>query len=294
MKISKITLGTVNFGLNYGLRRQKRNKIPKKKAVKIIKKAIRLGINSFDTSPNYGNAEKILGEALGNNKKCFIATKIFFPPNKKINFKEILNSIGNSCKNLNRKNIDLIQIHNANKKIFQNSSLKIFLNKLKKKKIIKKIGATLYTEQEAIAAIKCKWIDTIQVPYNILNQKMHKRVFILAKKNRIKIFTRSTFLKGVLTEKLYLVPKKLKPIRKNIEKNLKKLSLNIDQLKFTAFKFSSSNRYIDSIVLGVDKIEQLEELIDLKKIKFSKKYLNRLSIFDLKSKLSDPRLWPFI
>ena len=123
---------------------------------------------------------------------------------------------------------------------------------------------------------------------------MHKRVFILAKKNRIKIFTRSTFLKGVLTEKLYLVPKKLKPIRKNIEKNLKKLSLNIDQLKFTAFKFSSSNRYIDSIVLGVDKIEQLEELIDLKKIKFSKKYLNRLSIFDLKSKLSDPRLWPFI
>ena len=94
-----------------------------------------MGINSFDTSPNYGNAEKILGEALGNNKKCFIATKIFFPPNKKINFKEILNSIGNSCKNLNRKNIDLIQIHNANKKIFQNSSLKIFLNKLKKKKL---------------------------------------------------------------------------------------------------------------------------------------------------------------
>ena len=70
MKISKITLGTVNFGQNYGLRKKHRNKVPEKKAIDIIRKAYKAGINSFDTSPNYGDAEKILGKAL--QKKMII------------------------------------------------------------------------------------------------------------------------------------------------------------------------------------------------------------------------------
>jgi len=64
VRISKITLGTVNFGQDYGLREKQRNKVSKKIAIKIIRKAFKSGINSFDTSPDYGNAEKILGEAL--------------------------------------------------------------------------------------------------------------------------------------------------------------------------------------------------------------------------------------
>ena len=64
MKISKITLGTVNFGMNYGLRREEKNQISEKNAVELIKKSLEYGINCFDTSPDYGNAEKILGKTL--------------------------------------------------------------------------------------------------------------------------------------------------------------------------------------------------------------------------------------
>ena len=42
MKISKVTLGTVNFGLNYGLRKKNKNKVPKKNAIKIINNAQKL------------------------------------------------------------------------------------------------------------------------------------------------------------------------------------------------------------------------------------------------------------
>ena len=126
MKISKITLGTVNFGLDYGLRKKRKNKISKKKSILIIKKAIKLGINSFDTSPNYGNAENILGKTIRKNSKCSIATKILIPSNKKINFKKILISINNSRKSLNKENLDLIQIHNANERAFKNLKLKDF------------------------------------------------------------------------------------------------------------------------------------------------------------------------
>ena len=294
MKISKITLGTVNFGLNYGLRKRKKNKIPQKKAIEIIRKAYKIGINSYDTSPDYGNAEKILGKAL-KKCKCFIATKLLIHSNnKKIDFKKILSSINKSKKNLGKKKLDLIQIHNANETIIKNLEIRDFFLEQKRKKIINKIGVSVYTEKESLASINSGWIESIQVPYNLINQKMNIKVFKLAKKKKIKIFTRSTFLKGVLTKKIVYLPKKIEILKKEIKKKLSKLNLDIVDLKYLALKFSTSNTLIDSIVLGIDNFEQLEEIIRLKKIKFSKPYLKKLSIFDSKSKLKDPRLWPFI
>ena len=294
MKISKITLGTVNFGLDYGLRRRKKNKIPQKKAIGIIRKAFSAGIKSFDTAPNYGNAEKILEKALRRKTGYQIATKILITSNKKkINFKEILGLINKSRKNLNKKRLDLIQIHNAKERDIKNHKLKDFFLNLKKKGLVKKIGVTVYTEKEALISIDSKWIESIQVPYSLINQEMDKKVFKLAKKNKVKIFTRSTFLKGVLTEKIHYLPKKMKVIKNNIEKNLSELSLTIKDLKYLALKFVTSNVLIDGIVIGVDNLDQLNEIINLKKVKFSDAYMKKLSIFDSKSKLKDPRLWPF-
>ena len=94
-----------------------------------------------------------------------------------------------------KKKLDILQIHNANIQILKNKKIKEFFINLKKKQIIRKIGVTVYTEKEALFAIKSNWIDSIQVPYNLINQKMDQKVFILAKKNKIDVFTRSTFLK---------------------------------------------------------------------------------------------------
>jgi len=213
---------------------------------------------------------------------------------KKIDLKKILESINKSRKNLNKKKLDFIQIHNADKNIFKNSELKNFFLNLKKKELIKTIGATVYTQSEALACINSGWIESIQVPYNLINQEMNTKVFSLAKKKGIKIFTRSTFLKGVLTEKISFLPKQMEPLKKEIKKNLSKLNLDLKDLKQLALKFVTSNIQIDSIVLGIDNFEQLNEIIKLKKKKLSNSYLKKLSIFDSKSKLKDPRLWPFV
>ena len=89
---------------------------------------------------------------------------------------------------------------------------------LKKKKINKKDWSDCYTEKEALAAINSNWIESIQVPYNLINQEMNVKVFNLAKKNKIKIFTRSTFLKGVLTEKLSFCQKKWELLKRMLKK----------------------------------------------------------------------------
>ena len=301
MKISKITLGTVNFGMNYGLRREEKNQISEKNAVELIKKSLEYGINCFDTSPDYGNAEKILGKTLKLQKNILIATKVRIEENilkdKSNNgktFEFVKKSIDKSRTNLGRDQLDFLQIHSPTKRIIKNPYLKdIFLNfKLKKK--INTIGVTVYTKDEALTAINSGWIGSVQIPYNLINQSIDQSILKTAKKKGVFVFSRSSFLKGVLTDKIEILPKELEKVKYKIIRNLIKLNMEIKDLNNLAPRFVLSNKYIGSVVFGFDNISQLKEITKLQKYKMTSEFIKRLRIFNDKSRLTDPRLWPFI
>lgn len=302
MKISKITLGTVNFGMSYGLRRErKKNQISEKKAVELIKKSLEYGINCFDTSPDYGNAEKILGKTLKLQKNILIATKVRIEENilkdKSNNgktFEFVKKSIDKSRTNLGRDQLDFLQIHSPTKRIIKNPYLKdIFLDfKLKKK--INRIGVTVYTKDEALTAINSGWIGSVQIPYNLINQSIDQNILKTAKKKGVFVFSRSSFLKGVLTDKIEILPKELEKVKYKIIRNLIKLNMEINDLNNLAPRFVLSNKYIGSVVFGFDNISQLKEITKLQKYKMTSEFVKRLRIFNDKSRLTDPRLWPFI
>ena len=302
MKISKITLGTVNFGMSYGLRREReKNQISEKKAVELIKKSLEYGINCFDTSPDYGNAEKILGKTLKLQKNILIATKVRIEENilkdKSNNgktFEFVKKSIDKSRTNLGRDQLDFLQIHSPTKRIIKNPYLKdIFLDfKLKKK--INRIGVTVYTKDEALTAINSGWIGSVQIPYNLINQSIDQNILKTAKKKGVFVFSRSSFLKGVLTDKIEILPKELEKVKYKIIRNLIKLNMEINDLNNLAPRFVLSNKYIGSVVFGFDNISQLKEITKLQKYKMTSEFVKRLRIFNDKSRLTDPRLWPFI
>lgn len=92
----------------------------------IIKKALELGINFFDTANVYsdGTSEEILGRALkdyANRDEIVLATKVYFPmgndlsskgPNSKgLSRKTIMSEIDKSLKRLGTDYVDLYQIH---------------------------------------------------------------------------------------------------------------------------------------------------------------------------------------
>jgi len=87
----------------------------------IIKRALDLGINFFDTANAYayGNSEKILGRALNdfaNRDEVVVATKVFVPMGKGPNGgglsrKHILSQVDQSLKRLGLDYIDLYIIH---------------------------------------------------------------------------------------------------------------------------------------------------------------------------------------
>ena len=59
--LNKLVLGTVQFGLDYGINNQN-GKPTREKSLKMLNFAYQEGIRTFDTAYSYGDAEEILGE----------------------------------------------------------------------------------------------------------------------------------------------------------------------------------------------------------------------------------------
>ena len=59
--MSRLALGTVQFGLDYGVSNQT-GKVDLDEAKAILTACEKLGIRSLDTATEYGDSEKILGE----------------------------------------------------------------------------------------------------------------------------------------------------------------------------------------------------------------------------------------
>ena len=115
-----------------------------------------------------------------------------------------------------------------------------------------------------------------------LNSKMFN-FLKLAKKKKVKIHARSIFLQGTLVSSI----KKneyIKNYNLKLEKILKKKKINkVNYL----FNLINSQKLIDKIVIGVENLDQLKELIYLKRSKFENFLLNK----NIKNNHIDPRNW---
>ncbi|MDB6085522.1 MAG: alcohol dehydrogenase, partial [Gammaproteobacteria bacterium] len=119
LKVSELCLGCMTFGVPD--RGDHPWTLPEEQSRPIIRQAVELGINFFDTANAYsdGTSEEIVGRALkdfGRREELVIATKVFFPmsadPNGRgLSRKAILTAIDASLRSLGTDYVDLYQIH---------------------------------------------------------------------------------------------------------------------------------------------------------------------------------------
>lgn len=119
LDVSRLCLGCMSFG--DVTRWNHPWVLDEERSRPIMKRALELGINFFDTANVYGTgaSEEIVGRALkdyANRDEIVIATKVFFrmsegPNGAGLSRKAILNEIDNSLKRLGTDYVDLYQIH---------------------------------------------------------------------------------------------------------------------------------------------------------------------------------------
>lgn len=256
---SKLILGTVQFGLNYGVQGNPQPSV--EQALDILNHAYNSGINTFDTASNYGNAENILFRFIkqynkSNNKNIHIISKF------KSNTISIESSIKLTLEQLGLESLSGYLLHEPND-LF-NSKVVEDLYKLKEKKLTDKIGVSIYTPTQAFKTLEYDFIDIIQVPYNIFDKRLDELNFFEQAKNKnLEIHARSILLQGLLVMNPYDLPKHMIFARDYIIK-FRNFCMENDIDPFSAaVSYVLEHKFIDHIIFGVDSIEQLKQYLTI-------------------------------
>lgn len=247
--MGKLVLGTVQFGLQYGVNSAGR---PSQEAVKsILNEAAKGGITTLDTSSAYGNSEEILGECTTPNENFKIVSKY---PKGETPVGEMFKS---SLKRLKVEKLYGYLLHHF--EVYKNSP-KVWDDfvVLKESGKVQKIGFSLYTPEELEFILKNgSPFDLIQVPFNIFDKKFLPYMKELHEKG-VEIHVRSTFLQGLFFKDRNALPEKLQPMRKYLlllDEFSKKSGLSISEI---ALNYNLQNPYIDGVLIGVDNVEQIK------------------------------------
>ena len=205
----KLCLGTVQFGLQYGINNVLDRKPDVDECFDILDYAISMGIGCFDTASVYGNAEQIIGSYKGFNDNVKIISKLRPMLNDSdLSQDSIVQECENTLKRLDKKTLYGYLIHSAAD--MYNEEVLAGLHKCKKSGLVENIGVSTYTPEEAVYAVKNTDFNFIQIPYNVLDQRLnYSDFFEPAKERNAKIFARSAFLQGLLTMEIQQIKAKM-------------------------------------------------------------------------------------
>jgi aryl-alcohol dehydrogenase-like predicted oxidoreductase len=265
--ISKITLGTVQLGLKYGMA-NKTGKPSLKTAHEMIDTALSGGINCFDTSHEYGDSEEVLGSyfsmPVNKQKDHVFVTK--FKLDKLgdseggLVEKTAYDFASESMKKLGIDKIPVLMLHNSNDLVRFGDLVPNALSKLKKDGLIDHAGVSVYHVSEAEEMLRNDIYDAIQLPMNLFDQrfitsgmldKMHKK--------DITVFVRSVFLQGMFFMDPDAIPENLM-FASGYVRELREMSLDENVgIPEVAFSFIRDLEGVSSVVLGAETPLQVHE-----------------------------------
>lgn len=167
------------------------------------------GVNFFDTADTYGNghSEELIGKFLkGKRDQAVIATKAgwdFYHGGVKKNFDPdyIRFACGESLKRLQTDSIDLYQLHNPTLEMIERGEIFQVLDELKRAGKVRFYGVSIYVPREALAVIQSGKPDTIQLIFNLIDQRPVSEVFPEAQAKGMGIIVREPLACGLLTGK---------------------------------------------------------------------------------------------
>ncbi len=254
---SKLILGTVQFGLNYGINNSS-GKITPNEANEILHFANENNISILDTASAYGNSEKVIGDFLcQNNQIQFdIITKLKHTDN--VDFEELLE---NSLTKLKQPKVKYLMFHSFDD--YQEFKDNVNILTLKGIKY-DSLGVSVYTNDEIESVIEDKNIDLIQVPFNLLDNEFQRGNYLIKAKEFGKlVHVRSIFLQGLFFMDKENLPTKFKDLTKAIQEIKDIAESNNISIAELAMSYVLSKDYIDGVLFGVDSLEHLKNNLEI-------------------------------
>ncbi|CEN97274.1 aldo/keto reductase ferredoxin [[Clostridium] sordellii] len=222
---------------------------------KIIDELINQGINFIDSARGYTVSEEYIGNAIEGKRDNFILAS----KSMSRTYEDMLKDVNITLKNFKTDYIDLYQLHNVKsdeyENIFNDNMAYKALLDCKSQGKIKNIGITSHSIDTIKKAVRDEKFDTIQFPYNIVEDQADE-IFREAHKRNI----------GIIV---------MKPLAGGAINNAK-----------LAIKYILSKEYIDVVIPGMDSVDQvLENISVLENLYIDKE--DELKIEDIRNQLGN-------
>ena len=304
LEVSKLCLGCMGFG---DASKWSRGSwiLNEEESMKIIKRALELGINFFDTADMYslGESERILGKAIkkyANRNDVVIATKIFYPlrdgkNNKGLSRKYIFEAVEASLKRLDMNYIDLLVIHRFDYDTPLEETMEALHDLIKMGKI-RYIGASaMYAWQFQKAnyiAEKHGWTKFISMQnhYNLLYREDERELIPYCIDSGIQLTPYSPLASGRLSRSSHEQSMRFEEDKVTQGKYINTLKEDnriidrvgeiVDKKGITrvqvALAWLLSHNYVASPIIGATKLSHLEGAIGALDVKLTQEEINYL------------------
>jgi aryl-alcohol dehydrogenase-like predicted oxidoreductase len=289
--VSEIGLGAWQLGANSGW-----DDMTEKEAVDMVHKSVDLGINFFDTAPNYGlgTSESRLGKALKgyDRSKIVVNTKFGHTVSGDTNYSAnyIRESLEGSLKRLQMDYVDSLIIHNPPHENLDGNKNDHYdiLENLKAEGKIKAYGASLDTYEEMKLLMETTNSQVIEAFFNILHQDA-ARAFDMAKKKEVAIIVKIPLDSGWLSGK-YSADSTFKDIRSRwSKKEIETRAALVHQIKNiigkeaslaqTAIAFCLAYEAVATVIPGNSSIQQLISNVESTRNPLSGDLVQKLEAF---------------
>ncbi|MGD0462887.1 MAG: aldo/keto reductase [Tepidisphaeraceae bacterium] len=282
IKVSEIGFGAWQIGGGFG-------KQDDAEAIACIHRAIDLGVNFIDTAAVYGDghSEKLIGRALaGPTRRAGIAIASKIPPKtqRQATDKDPINQVfpadwivevtERSLANLKIDCLDLQQLHSWTPAFLRQTQWLDAFQKLKKQGKIKSFGVSAndWDPYGAVELTQSGLIDSVQVIYNIFEQRPAERLLSAAIEAHVGIIARVPFEEGLLTGNFgpdvkmdatdwrsnWLTPQRRREAAGRVEALKQFLKPDRPTLATLALKFCLSHPAVSTVIPGMRRIAQVD------------------------------------
>lgn len=257
----KIALGTVQFGLQYGIANNV-GRTALADVKDILQLAASIGLDTLDTAIAYGDSESVLGQA--GVDQWQVVTKLPAVPDGVPDVTAwVTAQIEASLRRLGIRQLHGVLLHRPEQLLGKDGREIVYaLQHIKALGHTRKIGVSAYSPEEIDKLAGILHLDLVQAPLNILDRRLvMSGCAQRLKEQGTEVHVRSAFLQGLL-----LMPESRRPEKfqrwnalwAHWHQWLRESSMTAVQ---ACLAYATSVQEVDRIVVGVDSLAHLNEIL---------------------------------
>lgn len=299
-KGADIALGTAQLGMPYGVA-NRRGQPRLEEAKVLLWRSMHNNIMLWDTSPSYGESERIIGQfVLESGIRPTILTKL--PSIRKSGYQAsqphelddlVEEKLNSSLDVLHLERVDYYLIHDEADYARYGSTIIRSLLRVKEKGLADRVGISVYSPSIAKRVLDTNTIDVIQLPLNLLDSRFMDSARLANAKGTV-VLARSVFLQGLFfleVEDLRQTHPEAVPYVQKLRKIASSAGRSVAEM---AFCFVRDTPEIDAMIIGVESVDQLDFNLKLSECPplSNELYTEIVATFkEIPTRVVDPSIW---